>query len=699
MTAEVTLDCRDGVGIVAINNPPVNALGASVRQGLMTAVQIAEADPDVDVIVIHALGRTFPAGADIREFGKPFAAPSLPEVCDRIEAARKPVVVALHGTALGGGFELALSGHYRIADPATRLGLPEVKLGILPGAGGTQRMPRICGAAPSLALMLSGEPISAKAASALGLVDQISEGAVLDTALAFARALPGGAAGRRPTRERREGFADTRAYNAAVVTSRTGLGQNPLLAPARIIDCVEAALLLPFEAGQAFARVAFEDCLRSDQSAALRHAFFAERRAGKVPELKTSQPRKIVAVGVIGGGTMGSGICVALLDAGYHVVMLERDNEALEAGIARVLEILERGVSKGRLSQEQKDEREGRLSGDTRYRALAGVDLVIEAVVEDMAVKEEVFARLDAVLKKGAILASNTSYLDIDVLAAGISRPQDVIGLHFFSPAHVMKLMEVVVGDATAADVVASGFALARRLGKIPVRSGVTDGFIGNSMLTAYRHATDLMLEEGASPYQVDQAMRTYGFALGPYQVLDLAGLDISWARRKRLAASRDPGARSVTIGDKLCEAGWLGQKTGRGYYRYAGGSRRGEEDPEVLELIESERGAKGIVPRKVTDREIQERAVAAMANEGARLLERGVALRPSDIDTVMIHGYGFARWRGGPMKAADLCGLLAMRNRLQGYYLQSGDSFWAPADLFDELIRNGQGFEALNGE
>ncbi|MFV2034632.1 MAG: 3-hydroxyacyl-CoA dehydrogenase NAD-binding domain-containing protein [Halocynthiibacter sp.] len=697
MNQDVRLEIRDGIATIAINNPPVNALGASVRRGLAKAIDQANSDPLVHAIVIHALGRTFPVGADIREFAKPFSPPGLPALCDQIESVGKPVVAALHGTALGGGLEIALAAHYRIADPAALIGLPEVALGLLPGAGGTQRTARICGAALALELMLSGKQVSVALGVDMGLIDRLSEGDLLGEAVDYARSLPAGAEGCRPTRARREGFKDVQGYVDAVAARRAEFATSPLMAPGKIIDCVEAAILLPFEAGLAFERAAFEDCLQSDQSAALRHAFFAERRAAKVPELDIAEARNIESVGVVGGGTMGSGISVALLNAGYRVVMIERDKEALAVGLARVSASFQRAVTSGRLTAEQKIEREERLTGDTQYGVLAASDLVIEAVVEDLAVKEEVFARLDAVLKEGAILASNTSFLDIDALATGVSRPQDVIGLHFFSPAHVMTLLEVIVADATLPDVVASGFALAKRLGKIAVRSGVTDGFIGNSILSAYRHATDLLLEEGASPYQVDRAMRDYGFALGPYQVLDLAGLDISWARRKRLAPARDPGARYVSIGDKLCEAGWLGQKTGRGYYRYPEGGRKGVEDVEVLALIEAERGVKGVVARTVSDAEIRARALAAMVNEGAHLLERGVALRPSDIDTVMIHGYGFARWRGGPMKAPDLTGLLAMRNRLQDYYAQSGDSFWAPAALFDDLIKNGHDFDALN--
>ncbi|MCL4188913.1 MAG: enoyl-CoA hydratase/isomerase family protein, partial [Rhodobacteraceae bacterium] len=660
--------------------------------------------PGVRAIVIAAAGRSFPAGADIREFGLPPVPPLLPEVLDVIESCLRPVVAALHGTALGGGLELALAAHYRVALAGTRLGFPEVTLGILPGAGGTQRTPRITGAAAALSLMRGGQPVTAAEAERLGLVDLVvadpgpGEGAAAAArraAIAFARGLLAEGLGARPTRERREGLADAAAYAEAVRAARADPPPAHLPAAARIVDCVEAALLLPFESGLAYERAAFEDLLASEAAQGLRHAFLAERRAAHVPGLDGVAPRPVEVVGVVGGGLMGAGIAAAALTAGLGVVLVEREGEALDRGLARVAEIKERAVEKGRLSREGMADEWARLIGTTDIGAMAGVDLAVEAVYEDPEVKAGVFRQLDAVLRPGAVLASNTSYLDVDALAAVTGRPAEVVGLHFFSPAHVMRLVEVVVGRATAPDVAATGMALARRMGKIPVRAGVCDGFIGNRILTAYRTAMDFLVEDGASPYAVDAAMRAFGFPLGPYEVADLAGLEIGWARRRRLAPGRDPAHRYVAIADRLCERGWFGQKTGRGWYRHDEG-RRGAEDREVLALVEAERVAKGILPRAVDAGEIAARALAAMVNEGARILAEGVALRPSDIDVVMLHGYGYPRWRGGPMRTADHVGLLVIRKQLLGWAAAEPE-FWTPAPLLLDLVKNGRDFAALN--
>ncbi len=696
MSDVVTYALDQGVAVITLNNPPVNALSHALRAGLVAAIDRAEADPEARAILIRAEGRTFPAGADIREFGQPPQDPWLPAVCNRIEAATKPVVAALHGTPLGGGFEVALAAHYRLAAPGTRVGLPEITLGILPGAGGTQRTPRLCGAKVALDLMLLGKPISAEQAQQHGLIDAVAETDLYQAGIDLAREVSTWQEPLNPTRARRDGFTDPVAYEAAVRDWRKKLEKSPLPAPKRIVDCVEAALLLPFDEGLEFERTAFEDLVKTPESAALRHAFFAERRAAKAPELAEASPRPVNSVGLIGGGTMGSGIAVSLLDAGLPVIMVERDDDSLQAGISRVESTYARAALKGRISEEEAGARLARLKGTTNYAALADVDLVIEAVVEDMAVKRAVFDAVEKVARPGAVLATNTSYLDINALQQGSTRPQDIIGLHFFSPANIMKLLEVVVAEQTAPEVVATGFALAKRLGKIAVRAGVSDGFIGNRILAAYRQAADYMLEDGASPYEIDRAMRAYGFKLGPYQVLDLAGGDISWARRKRLAPSRDPNARYVEIGDLMCELGWFGQKTGRGYYRYEAGKRQGTEAPEVIALIEQERRRKGISPRQFSPDEIQRRCLAAMANEGARLIEEEIAQRPGDIDTVMIHGYGFPRWRGGPMQAADARGLLQLRKDLQRFSKED-PAFWVPAPLISELIKNGMKFEALD--
>jgi len=695
MSQVVAYEVQGAVAVLTINNPPVNALSAAVRQALSKGVDQALADEAVEAIVIRAAGRTFPVGADVREFGKPPQEPHLGTLCSQIEASPKPVIAAIHGTALGGGFEVALGAHYRIIDKGARIGLPEVLLGILPGAGGTQRTPRLTGAGPALELILSGKPVSAAKAHKLGLVDRVSEGDLHEQTLEYARQLINTGAGPRPTCARREGLEDAAAYLKAVKEWREKVKTNRLEAPARIVDCVEAVVMVPFETGLAMERAGFKHLVATDQARALRYAFFAERAAAKVPEL-SAKPRDISRVGVVGGGLMGAGIAYTCLLAGLPVVLVERNSEALEAGQGRIKALFDGGVARGRISEELATKQFGHLVFSTDMSALSQADLVIEAVFEEESVKQDVFQALDQVMRPGAILATNTSYLDIDKLAATISRPEDVIGFHFFSPAHIMRLLEVVVGARTSEDVTATGFALAKRLGKIPVRAGVCDGFIGNRVLSAYRQAADYMLEDGASPYEIDAAMREYGFALGPYQVTDMAGLQISWARRKRLAPTRDPEERYVRIGDILCEMGRFGQKTGQGFYRYEAGNRRGLEDPDVLELIATEREHKGISPRSFTPEEIQARCIDAMSNEGARLLGENIALRPSDIDVVMLHGYGFPRWRGGPMLAADMKGLLMMNNALK-HRADEEDKFWRPAELLVELVRDGKHFGDLN--
>jgi len=697
MNEHVKFEVEDGVAIMTINNPPVNALDAWVRQGVFDGIERAEKLNAVGSVLIRAAGRTFSAGADVREFGKPRAMPILSDVVARIEACEKPVVAAIHGTALGGGFEIALGAHYRLANRGARFGLLEVTLGVLPGAGGTQRVPRITGAGPALDLMLSGRPISAEKASDLGLVDALVDGDVAKAGFMFARDMARKSGAVRRSCARRDGFQDAGSYMAAIAARRGEVARSPIMSPARIVDCVEAAMLLPFEAGIAMERAAFDDCEASPGAQSLRHAFLSERRAAKVPELDGATLREVNTIGVVGAGTMGTGIAVACLDAGFPVTLVERDEDGLLRGVEKVDALYERSLAKGRIDAATRDARMDHLTGTTDMDDLAHVDLVIEAVFEEISVKEGVFAQLEAVIKPGAILATNTSYLDINDLAATISRPQDVVGYHFFSPANIMKLLEIVVANKTDPNVVATGFALAKRLRKVPVRAGVADGFIGNRILAAYRLAADFMLEDGATPAQIDGAMRAYGFPIGPYQVLDMAGLDISWARRKRLAATRAPDARYVAIGDRLCERGWLGQKAGRGYYLYEDGARVGSEDPEVLQIIAEERAAKGITPRQFSMDEIQHRCLNAMANEGARLVQEGVALRPSDIDVVMIYGYGFPRWRGGPMMAADLRGLLEVENDLRSYQSEE-PTFWAPSPLIDELVKNGRHFGDMNG-
>lgn len=684
--------------LVVIDNPPVNALGVHVRQGLMQAIDHAQANPAIQAVVIAGKGSGFIAGADIREFGQPPQSPVLTDVCNHIEACSKPVVAAIHGVALGGGLEVALAAHYRVAMPGARLGLPEVTLGLLPGAGGTQRLPRLIGVPAALDIMLGGKPVSAERAQTLGLIDKCIAGSTaLECGAQYARELLDSGAQPRPTRHLDAHRVDA-AGSGAIAESRKQLDSRyrGLFSPTKIIDLVQAAFDQPFDEALAQERSAFLQCLQTPQRSALTHAFFAERQAGKIPGLEKVAPRKVEHVGVIGGGTMGVGISVAMLDAGLAVTLIERDQAAVEKARAAIEKIYAALVAKGRIDTHTQNQRMAQLSGSTRFPAISRADLVIEAVFEDKDAKAAVFAQLDAVCRPGAILATNTSYLDVNALAAGTSRPRDVIGLHFFSPANIMRLLEVVVPDHVADDVVATAFALARTLGKVPVRSGVCDGFIGNRILAVYRQAVDFMLEDGASPYQVDQAVRAFGFPMGPLQVSDLAGGDIGWATRKRKAATRDPRIRYVSIADQLCERGWFGQKTGRGWYLYPDGARQGLHDPQVLALIDEHRQRLERPVRAFTQEDIIRRYMAAMINEGANVVHDKIALRPLDVDVVMMHGYGFPRFRGGPMHYADHYGLTRVLEDIR-VFQQQDPVFWQPSPLLVSLAENGKTFASLN--
>ncbi|PRY07459.1 3-hydroxyacyl-CoA dehydrogenase NAD-binding domain-containing protein [Paraburkholderia sp. BL25I1N1] len=694
----VTRELRGKVLLVTIDHAPVNALSADVRRGLLAAVEAAGADKAVEAVLIVGAGRNFIAGADIREFGKPPVPPSLPDVCNRIEACTKPVIAAIHGAALGGGLEVALAAHYRIAVDGAKLGLPEVQLGLLPGAGGTQRTPRLIGAQAALDLILSGRHAGAKEALAFGLIDRFgSSDDILAEGLAYAHELLAAHAPVRRTRDA-SALSDRAASLAAVATARaeTAKKSRGLFSPLKIVDAVEAAIEQPFDDGLRLERKLFLECIDSPQRAGLIHAFFAEREVLKAPETRDAKPRALNKIGVVGGGTMGAGIAVAVLDAGLPVTMIERDDASLARGRAHIEKVYDGLIAKGRLSVEKKAALMARWSGSTSYDALADADLVIEAVFEDLAVKQAVFAELDRVCKAGAVLATNTSYLDIDALASSISRPADVIGLHFFSPANIMKLLEVVVPKQVSADVVATAFELAKKLRKTPVRAGVCDGFIGNRVLAVYRSAADAMMEDGASPYQIDAAVRALGFPMGPFQVVDLAGGDIGWAARKRRAATRDPAARYVQIADRLCERGWFGQKTGRGFYLYPEGSRSGAPDPEVEAIIEAERVRAGITPLTFTDDEIIRRYMAAMINEGANVVHERIALRPLDVDVTFLYGYGFPRYRGGPMKYADMVGLPKILADIREFAKQD-PLFWKPSPLLVELVERGADFASLN--
>ncbi|MGQ7937125.1 3-hydroxyacyl-CoA dehydrogenase NAD-binding domain-containing protein [Paraburkholderia sp. D1E] len=694
----VTRELRGKVLLVTIDHAPVNALSADVRRGLLAAIEAADADKAVEAVLIVGAGRNFIAGADIREFGKPPVPPSLPDVCNRIETCTKPVVAAIHGAALGGGLEVALAAHYRLAVEGAKLGLPEVQLGLLPGAGGTQRTPRLIGAQAALDLILSGRHAGAKEALALGLIDRLgSSDDILAEGLTYVHEL---LAAHAPVRRTRDAAAlgDRAACLAAVATARaeTAKKSRGLFSPLKIVDAVEAAVEQAFEDGLQLERKLFLQCIDSPQRAGLIHAFFAEREVLKAPETRDAKPRALNTIGVVGGGTMGAGIAVAVLDAGLPVTMIERDDASLARGRAHIEKVYDGLIAKGRMSAEKKADVMTRWHGSTSYDALAEADLVIEAVFEDLLVKQAVFAELDRVCKAGAVLATNTSYLDIDAIAASISRPADVIGLHFFSPANIMKLLEVVVPKQVSADVVATAFELAKKLRKTPVRAGVCDGFIGNRVLAVYRSAADAMMEDGASPYQIDAAVRAFGFPMGPFQVVDLAGGDIGWATRKRRAATRNPEARYVQIADRLCERGWFGQKTGRGFYLYPEGSRSGTPDPEVDAIIEAERERAGVTPRTFADEEIMRRYMAAMINEGANVVHEGIALRPLDVDVTFLYGYGFPRYRGGPMKYADTVGLATVLEDIREF-AKEDPLFWQASPLLVELVERGTNFTSLN--
>ncbi|CUH87866.1 Fatty acid oxidation complex subunit alpha [Phaeobacter sp. CECT 5382] len=696
MTDAIAYERIGDIAVLKAQNPPVNALGIDIRTGLLAGIERAESE-GAKAVLIYGDGRTYFAGADIREFGQAPKDPYLPDLCNRIEASPLIVVSALHGTALGGGLEVALSSHYRVAVPSAKMGLPEVHLGILPGAGGTQRLPRVAGTEAALEMITSGRQVGAKEALAAGIIDKIAEGEPREIGLAYTQELLDQGAPRRAVGEMPAPQAvDFDAIYEA--TLKKGRGQ---LSPATCVRAVQAAAESPsLEAGLKRERELFMELMNSDQRLGLIHAFFSERAVSKLPELKGVAPRDLNAIGVIGGGTMGAGIATAALLAGLSVVMLEMTPEAAEAAKGRIAGNLKGALKRGKISEDQFTQMtEDALTLATDYAALSDVDLVIEAVFEEMSVKKEVFGKLDAVCKKGAILASNTSYLDVNEIAACTSRPEDVIGLHFFSPAHVMKLLEVVVADKTAPDVVATGFELGKRLKKISVRAGVCDGFIGNRILSTYRKAADHMILDGASPYQIDKALTGFGFAMGPFAVADLAGLDIGWAMRKRKRAEgMDPRERDSAYVDKMCEAGNFGQKTGKGYYVYEADKRGGTPNPEVSDLIAAERAEQGISPRVFSDEEIISRYMAAMVNEAAKVVGEGIARRPLDVDMTLLFGYGFPRYRGGPLKWADIEGLDKILANIKSY-AKEDDFFWQPAPLLEQLVAEGRTFDDLNKE
>ncbi|MER8464310.1 3-hydroxyacyl-CoA dehydrogenase NAD-binding domain-containing protein [Mesorhizobium sp. M1396] len=674
---------RDGgVAIVTIDNPPVNALSFHLREPLMQALVELRDDASVAAVVIVCAGRTFVAGADITEFGKPVQQPDLRAIVATLESITKSTVAAIHGTALGGGLELALGCHFRVADTGAKLGLPEVKLGLLPGGGGTVRLPRLVGALKALKMIVSGAPISATEAHAAGLVDAVFEGDLTTHAVNFARELARKGGPFTPVRDRDDGLKETDLAALDAEAADLARKARGLDAPIACALSVRNAVTLPFDPALAAERALFVKLVGSDQSRAQRHLFFAEREAAKI-SAKDVVKRRIARIGVIGAGTMGGGIAMAFANGGYPVTLLETSHEALQRGLATIDKNYSVSVTRGSLTEDAKRQRLAQFTGSTDYADLADCDLIVEAVFEDMAVKKEVFGKLEAVAKPGAILATNTSYLDIDEIAASTSRPQDVVGLHFFSPANVMKLLEIVRAQRTAPDALATVVDLARRIGKVAVVVGVCHGFVGNRMLAARGSESEALLLEGATPRQIDQVFTDFGWPMGPFQMGDLAGLDIGWRNRKAQGLT-------AVIADTLCEQGRFGQKTGKGFYLYENGSRTPVPDPQVEALIRAEADEKGIAPRAISAEEIIERTLYPLINEGAKILEEGIAARASDIDIVWVNGYGFPVGKGGPMFWAGLEGAGKIIERLEYWHQRTGKDVFKPAPLLKTMAETG---------
>lgn len=692
----VEYDVRGPVAVLTMNSPPVNGLGFELRSGLLAALDRALADPQITALVLTGGERVFSGGADVREFGTPKSAmmPNLPTVIEAFESSPKPVVAAIAGHCLGGGLELALGCHYRVALKDAMLGLPEVKLGLLPGAGGTQRLPRLVGLESALNMIVSGQPERADAHVGTLLIDQVTPSDVQGAAMAFAATLVSTGQGPRRTRDLKVNAPGAEAY--LQFARNTVRASNPHLpAPAQCVEAVAASVGTTFKEGLKRERAMFQTLMNTPESRALRHVFGAERTAAKLEGLPADTPtRDIRKIGMIGAGTMGGGIAMAFVDAGLPVVLLETSQAALDKGLDTIRRNYQNSVKKSKLSPAQFDQRMNAITPTLTYDDLHDCDLVIEAVFEHMDVKKQVFEALDAVAKPGAILASNTSALNLNHIAAFTKRPQDVVGLHFFSPANLMRLLEVVRGEHTAPDVMATAMALAKRIRKVAVVSGVCDGFIGNRMLARYGAAANDLLNSGALPQQVDRALENFGFAMGIFRVGDLAGLDIGWAGRKRRAAE-NPSINYAVVADRICEAGRFGQKTGAGWYRYEAGQRKALPDPLVEQLITDWRTERGYTPRVIRDEEIVERCIYALVNEGARILADGIAQRASDIDVVYLNGYGFPRHRGGPMQYANEVGLPNVVRALRRIAAESPQdaAYWSPAPLLVRLAEEGQTF------
>jgi 3-hydroxyacyl-CoA dehydrogenase len=687
ITRSVALERLGRVAVLTVDNPPVNALSQHVRQGLRDGVTRAAADPQAAAIVLVCAGRTFIAGADITEFGKPLAEPGLHEVLDRIEGGAKPMVAAIHGTALGGGLEVALACHYRVAAKTARLGLPEVKLGLLPGAGGTQRLPRVVGVEKALAMIVGGDPIGASEALKDGLVDEIVDGDLTAAAVGFAEKI---VAERRPLKKIRDlddKLAAVRGKPEVFASFRKSVARQTrgFRAPERCIQAVEAAVELPFDRGLERERELFLDVLSSPESKAQRYFFFAEREAAKIPDVPPdTAARGIRRAAVIGAGTMGGGIAMNFANVGISVMVVEVAQDALDRGLAVVRKNYETTAAKGRLAPQDMEKRLGLIRGTTDFGAVADADIVVEAVFEEMAVKKQVFAKIDAVAKADALLATNTSTLDVDEIASATARPQNVIGMHFFSPANVMRLVEVVRGAKTSKAAIASAMSASRLIGKVPVLVGVCHGFVGNRMLEQRGREADKLVLEGALPHQIDKVLYDFGFPMGPFAMGDLAGLDVGWRIRKGLG-------KASPVADRLCEMGRFGQKTGAGYYRY-GPERAAVPDPEVERIILEASSRLGITRRQISDEEILARLLFPMVNEGAKILDEKIAIRASDIDVIWVYGYGWPMYRGGPMFWADQVGLRTIRDRLLEWQRREGD-VWKPAARLERLVADGKGF------
>jgi 3-hydroxyacyl-CoA dehydrogenase len=681
------------IAVVQLKNPPVNGLSHALRTQIVAALDAAASDAKVKAVILIGSEQAFSGGADIREFNTPraFAEPNLPTTLAAVEASPKPVIAAISGACMGGGLELALAAHYRISSPDAQIALPEVKLGILPGAGGTQRLPRVVGVETALNMIVSGDAVPAQKLESTALFDQIAKGNLLESALELARQV----ADKRPLKKVRDIKIDYPKAEAFFQFARNTVGAmaKNYPAPKKCIDAVAAAVSKPFDEGLALEAQFFQELVQTTESKALRHAFFGERAASKIGDVPESTPtRKIAKVGVIGAGLMGGGIAMNFLNAGIGVVLLEVKQEALDKGIAQIKKNYEGTLKKGKLTQEQLDTRVGLITPTLSYDAFKDVDLVIEAVFEDIGVKEKVFTTLDNVCKPGAILASNTSTLDMNKIASFTKRPGDVVGLHFFSPANVMKLLEVVRGAKTEKDVLATVMQLAKKIKKTAVVSGVCDGFIGNRMLELYMRQTQYLVEEGATPWQVDRALEKWGMAMGPFRMIDMAGGDIGWAIRKR-RYKEQPDLKYARLPDVLCEMGRFGQKTGAGWYKYEAGRRDAIPDPVVEKLIEDYRKEQGITARKISDEEIVQRCILALSNEGAKILEEGIAQRASDVDMVYLTGYGFPVFRGGPMFYADTLGLYTTVRLMKKFQAQTGDVYWKPAALLEKLASEGKSF------